>query len=238
MATGWDLALLLGILLGSGLVLLAGAVGLVQYLRLRRRHGSLEPGPVSLSGTARRGDTDELVGPVSGEPALCVEWALEREGGKVARRVWRTVERRRDGTRFTLETDAGSIRVDPANASIDLNEDRAEVFDDSGELRGALPSSLADADLDQADRFRLTEWRLSDGDAVDATGHIERRRDGAPTLTGPAEPSLARRLVRVPFVLADPDREGGAGVLRDRALAGFVLGIPPALLALVLLFPP
>jgi hypothetical protein len=239
MATGWDLALLLGILIGSAFLLLAGAVGLGQYLRLRRRRGSVEPGPTWLSGTARPADGAEVTAPVSGESALCVAWALEREGGRVARRVWRTVETGRREVPFVLETAAGPVRTDPANASLDLVEDHAETFDDHTALREAMPASSADVSLDdQTDRYRLTEHRIAAGDVVDASGTLGTSPDDPPTLSGPADTSIPRRLLGVPFVLADSDRDGGAGLLRDRALAGFVLGLPPALLALVLLFPP
>jgi hypothetical protein len=238
MATGWDLALLLGILLGSVIILLAGAVGLAQYLRLRRRRGSIASGPAWLSGTARAADSGEITAPLSGEPALCVGWAVEREGGKVARRVWRDVETGCEGGPFRLETAAGPVRIDPANASLDLAEDHAETFDELATLRDELPASVTDVDIEEADRYRLTERRIGAGDAVDAAGYIHTPSADLPTLTGPADPSIFRRLGRVPFVLADPDRDGGAGMLRDRALAGFVLGVPPALLALVLLFPP
>jgi hypothetical protein len=238
MATGWDLALLLGILGGSAVVLLLGAGGLAQYLRLRRRRGALEPGSAWLSGTARPAGDDLVTAPISDEPALCVEYALEREGGKVARRVWRAVETERASVAFDLETHAGTVRVDPSDASLDLAEDAAETFDDPTALREALPASMADAALDDADRYRLTEWRLSPGDAVDATGRLQAGGTGPPTLSGPGGSTTRRRLLSVPFVLADPGRDGGAGAVRDRAFAGFVLGLPPALLALVLLFPP
>lgn len=236
MATGWPLGLLLAILLGSALVLLAGAVGLGQYLRLRRRRGDLEAGPAWLAGTARAMDGEGVTAPVSGEPALCVEWTVEREGGKVARRVWRTVDSGRVGGTVRLETEAGAVRLDPADASLDLAEDYAETFDDPSILRETVPAPVHD--VEDADRYRLTERRIDPGDDLDATGHLGAAADDGPTLAGPDDPSIPRRLFGVPFVLADPDRDGGAGVLRDRALAGFVLGVPPALLALVLLFPP
>lgn len=237
MATGWDLVLLLGILFGSTHILLAGAVGLGQYLRLRRRRGSLEPGPAWLSGTAQPID-NVLTAPISSESVLCVEWVIQREGGKVARRFWRTVETGRDGVWFTIHTDRGRVRVDPATASLDLPDGHTETFDDPAALRKALPATNYHRDFDGADRYRLVERRLSAGDSVDATGTLRTSDGDNRLLAGSDESSILRRFTGVPFVLADPARDGGGGVLRDRALAGFVLGVPPALLSLVLLFPP
>lgn len=225
-------------ILGLGLALIfAGIVGAVQWLRIGRR--GVAAGAVSLTGRCQAVDGGSLTAPVTAEPALCYAWRLEREGGRLTRPVWQTVEDGAECVPFELADEADSIRVEPAAADLDLADDHSVLLSEPDDLPAAVADRLETGPyLDGDDRFRLVEAWLDPGDRISVTGHLSREEGETPTVAGPASPSLLGRLLGVPFVVADADRDGGAGRLRDRAIAGFVLGLPPTLLSIVLLFPP
>lgn len=231
-------ALVLGILaLGLALVVGGGINGL-RWAWLRR-DGDPDPGPVRLTGRCRPIDGESVpTAPVSGRPALYYEWRLERRGGRLARPVWEPVEGASERRPFELETADGPVRIEPSGAAYEPPRDPDVTVDDPETLRETAAELEATVPgPDAAENFRLVEYRLEDGDEVSVTGRLT--ADGATRrIAGPASPSLVGRLLGVPFVVADADRDGGLGRLRDRAIAGLVLGLPPTLLALVLLFPP
>lgn len=233
------LAIVYAILAGGLAVLLVGAVGLAQWLRLRVRGAGLDrDGVARIAGVARSIDgVERVVAPVSGEPALCVEWAVQREGGRVARRVWRPVAAGSDRVMLAVEAEGGTVRIDPADASLALDADATVPVEESADLPDGLAAAAEALENGDAERYRLVEHRLDPGDRVTATGVLATGHD-SPRLRGQAVPRLVERLLAVPFVLADDGRDDGVGIVRDRAVAGFVLGLPPTLLALVLLFPP
>lgn len=237
MTSGPVLAVLVAILAGGLALVLGGGIGLIQWLRVGRRGSN--PGPIHLTGRAKPIGGEPPSAPVSGEAALCSQWRLEREEGRVTRPVWRTVEDGGEQDPFELEMDGDRVRLETATADLDLAEDLEVIVDGPADLPEAIVDRLDDeADWDGDDRYRLVEARIETGDRLSVTGRLSTGQDGTPTVAGPASPSLLGRLFGVPFVVADADRDGGAGRLRDRAIAGFVLGLPPTLLAIVLLFPP
>lgn len=230
------LSVVVAILVGGLALVVGGLVGLVQWLRIRSRGAA--PGPVGLWGRCRPLEGAPLTAPVTGEPALCYRWRLEREAGRVTRPVWQTVGSGDGRTAFDLQTEEDGVRILPEGAELDLETDEELVL----ETRKDLPDSIEDRldtvpEFGDEDRYRLVEERLEGGDRVSVTGRLS-KSSGTPTIAGPRSPSLVARLFAVPFVVADAGRDGGAGRLRDRAIAGFVLGLPPTLLAIVLLFPP
>ena len=225
-------------ILSVGLALLAGGlVGLLQWLRVRR--AGVADGPTHLTGLARPIEGRTVSAPAADAEALCAAWELQARRGGADRPSWTTVAEGTATTNFTLQADEGDVRVEPRAARFDLGEDFLEEIDG----RDALPDAVAEAagpEVSMADDefYRLVEGRLAVDDPVSVTGRVASAAEGSPVVDGPADSSYLARLLGVPFVIADPDRGGGLGVLRDRAITGFVFGLPPTLLALVLLFPP
>ncbi|MFB6309546.1 MAG: GIDE domain-containing protein [Salinirussus sp.] len=237
MAFAPALALVLVILAGGITTLLIGAIGVLQWLRLRFGAGLVDhEGPTRLAGVARTlNQRDDIHAPLSGERAVCVEWVIEREAGKVASRVWRDVVSASERTEFTLETSDRRVQVDPTSARLALDVDDTAVIETEADLPTELQTAVEHIDPDE--RYRLVERRIAPGDRVTATGVLTRQNDRV-RLRAPAVPRLVARLLAIPFVIADEGRDDGVGLVRDRAIAGFVLGLPPTLLSLVLLFPP
>lgn len=225
-------------ILGLGLALLfGGLVGAAQWLRVERR--GVAPGAVSLAGRCRAIEEDTVTAPVSDETALCHEWHLEREAGRVTRPVWRTVTRGGERVPFEVRSDDQWVQVDPESADMDLADDTVEVLSESADIPPSVAARLESLpELDGDERYRLVERRLEPSDQVAVTGRLLGDGPDRPTVAGPTLPGLVGRLFGVPFTIADVDRDGGRGRLRDRAIAGFVLGLPPTFLSLVLLFPP
>lgn len=259
MADGPVLALVLAIL-GLGLsLLLGGAVATLQWARVwRRRRATPQPldlGLVALDGTTCAvEDHPPTAAPLSGEPACCVTIALERDAGAVSRPAWQEVQARDHRGPFGLETPAGTVRVDPAAAVVDLGSDETVVVESD-----AAPEDLRDAlhgfavtrsgghldvgawELDPDERYRLIERRLDPGDTVAVTGRLDTDPTATATagsISGPPADTWRSKLLSIPFVVADDGGESASYRLRNRALVGLVLGMPPTLLALVLLFPP
>lgn len=231
------LAVVFAILAGGLALVCGGAIGLLQWLRVRRR--GARPGQVHLTGRGEPIGDERINATVSGEAALCSQWRLEREEGRVTRPVWRTVEGASDAAAFELEADGDRVHLEPEGADFDLADDLERTVAEPADLPDAIGDRLADEPAwDDDARYRLVEARIEAGDRLSVSGRLSTGVDGEPTVAGPADPSLLGRLFGVPFVVADADRDGGAGRLRDRAIAGFVLGLPPTLLAIVLLFPP
>jgi hypothetical protein len=230
------LSIVVAILVGGLALVVGGLVGLVQWLRIRTR--GVASGPVDLRGRCRPLEESSLTAPVTGEPALCYRWRLEREAGRVTRPVWQTLESGDERTAFDLVTDDDTVRVTPTGADLDLETDEELLLETREDLPDSIENCLEEVpEFGDEERYRLVEERLEGGDRVSLTGRLS-KSSGTSTVAGPRSRSLVARLFAVPFVVADAGRDGGAGRLRDRAIAGFVLGLPPTLLAIVLLFPP
>jgi len=248
-------ALVVAILALGLVLLLGGAVATLQWLRVwrrrRERPARLEPGLVALEGACRAlGPEEPPPAPLSGVSACWSELRLERDAGDVSRSSWRTEAHEEGAETFRLETPAGTVRVDPADAIVDLGADETVAVDpdaDPEELRDAAGSLDVDLEngrlrigpwtLDPEERHRLVERRLEPGDEVTVTGQLEAGDDAA-TIAGAPTDTWRSRLLAVPLVVADGGGESASYRLRNRAIVGFVFGLPPTLLALVLLFPP
>lgn len=237
MASAPALALVFAILVGGIAILLVGAVGAFQWIRLVARGSNPDRGgPVRVAGRAQPlEDAVHVTAPISNESALCYEWVLERDAGQRARTDWRSVTSGSDRVMLAIKNDTGTIHVDPKDAALALAIDETRLVEGAQELPEELSAVAASIEPDE--RYRVVERRLAPDDPLTATGTLT-IADGAAHLHRPSVPWLVERVLAVPFVIADPSRDDGIGLVRDRAIAGFVLGLPPTLLSLVLLFPP
>lgn len=262
MASGPVLLLLLGLLTTGGILIAYSLFSLLQLRWFRRAlrsdGGRPRPGSVAVEGVARTAaDADSVSSPVTGTNALLYEYGVKHLTGAPASPNWRTVASGQDGVAFDVDTDAGRLRVEPPGAALELDvadEIEFEASVDALEDHPAMETLelaydensivLGDLPLTPGDHYRVIERRIEPGDAVTVAGiAVESGAEGSPR--SPDRPALVlrrtrsrlRRLVGLPFVIGDAD--GGAlGVLRDRVIVGGIFGLPLAMLALVLLFPP
>lgn len=252
-------ALVLAILALGLVLLLGGLVATLQWVRVWRRRRanppSLDPGLVALDGTCRAVDGHTPTpAPLSGIPSTSVTITLERDAGDVSRPAWQEVGQDGHLQPFGLEAPAGTVRVDPAEAIVDLGADATVAVEPDTSLEDLQEAAagldvtrqgggleIGPWDLDPEERYRLVERRLEPGDDVSVTGRLDTHgstTDIAGTVSGPPAGTWRSKLLSVPFVVADDGGESASYRLRNRILVGFVLGLPPTLLALVLLFPP
>jgi hypothetical protein len=261
MASGPVLALLLAIL-SLGAVLLAwGLVALAQWGRLwrrgRRASTDRPAGVASLRGTCKPTSQEQVVtSPLSGHKAVWYAVTLQRDEGRPVRPQWSAVGRESEVESFYLDADGDSVRVDPSAATVDLAPGATLDFeatpDALEDLRSNLESMAVEAtdgalqvgswELQAGEYYRLVERRIASGDSISVTGRLEATPTGADAasarIEGPADSSRRRRLLGIPFVIADAGGDSGPKRLRNRTLVGLVFGLPLTLLAIVFMFPP
>lgn len=226
----------------GGLVLLAGVGRLVAWGRLRARDAgsvsSARAGPVELVGTATtHGAT--LPAPFSEEECLAYTYRVERYHHDDDGSDWDTVSEGSAGVPFLLSDHTGSVLVDPSRAELLFaRSHRSEVGADQRPpppVARFLESettvehetgsiSLGPLEIATGDRHRFTAARLDPGETVYVAGKaasvydLDVRPEGNYSYvvrqSGSRLPSLLRRLVATPFVVAD----GGEGVAQGRLL--------------------
>lgn len=87
---------------------------------------------VSLVGTVEtENESDPLVGPFSGRPAVIVGYEVKEErtshnaGSNTTRRTWKTIDEGWAGVPFVLDGGTASVRIDPATAQYSFRLDES-----------------------------------------------------------------------------------------------------------------
>lgn len=216
---GDTLFFLAGLLYAVGLLGVVAAVANAPrslLLAAARRRGVRE-GTTALAGTAEptAGTVDS---PFRDEPALCYAYRVlqcdpsddesDDEGD------WRLVAAGDDGVPFAVVTPTGErVRVDPGAATCHLGEREELVVGADERPPGRVRSFRRETDIDPAPpdaARRYQEATLAPGDEAFVLGRAV------------DEGGLEIREGR-PFVVADA---GYPARVRDRVVAGFVLGVP------------
>ncbi|NUC71828.1 hypothetical protein HTZ84_05795 [Haloterrigena sp. SYSU A558-1] len=175
-----------------------------SYLRVRRTPvtdaGDVvgDGSPVRVSGTVRPLE-EPLKAPLSGREAVCYELSVTREGvaesddepettrsGRGASflsfadatlRETRPIDDRR--TAFLLEDETGRVAVDPADATLRLEETESTDVPAGERLSGSLRTHLAETDYDPTEhRETYREATVEPGDELTVVG-VARGRDRA-----------------------------------------------------------
>ena len=226
----------------GGLVFLAGAGRLVGWGRLRAREAgtvsTARAGAIELVGTATaHGAT--LPAPFSEGECLTYTYQVERYRYDDDGSDWDTVSEGSAGVPFLLSDHTGSVLVDPSGAELLFaRSHRSEVDADeqpSAAIRRFLESettvehetgsiSLGPLEVATGDRHRFTATRLDPEETVYVAGEaasvydldVQPEGNYSYVLRESASrlPSLLRRFVATPFVVAD----GGEGVAQGRLL--------------------
>lgn len=172
----------LGLVAGLGLgVVAANRAG--RAVRLVRAEaaatGTATDGTVAVTGTVVADDPP--TSPFFERPAVAWRWRVEvrnRDEVETARRHnWEPVETGEDGRAFAVDDGSGPLRVDPADARLDLADERtAERAPDE-----PSPGRASDvADLSSAgERYRFVESVLAPGAEVTALGTARDGPDGS-----------------------------------------------------------
>lgn len=107
--------------------------------------------------------------PVFGREAACWTWSLEL-GWRDRDVGWRTDQVGTGGAPFALADDSGAVAVDPAEAHVDLQGGRTEVYDAAAEQPGRVGSDLRSSI--GGDRYRYEERVAADGRRLTVLGTV------------------------------------------------------------------
>lgn len=255
---------LLSFWLAGTLLLSAGIFTGLQLLQLKRR-GTTSPGNVAEGVTTTQGRVDpaedegSVTSPITGTEAVCYEFVVQRQAGTQPRTDWDTVEGGRDGVRFLLSDEAGSVLIDPTEANLEFDPDDVIEFEAVPEEIEAAANTLETAAVDEArdlvdigvaelelgETYRILERRVQQGDSITATGHATADTAGDLGLTGPkavlgvsADRSRLQRLLGVPFTLTDETETKATTTLMNRAIVLVTFGTPLFVMPVMFLFPP
>jgi len=123
-------------------------------------------------------------GPLFGRLALCWEWHLDARnwGGNDDGR-FHTVRAGDGGVPFVLAREAGSLRIDPTDASLDIGDERVEETPPETFPEGGDPGAFDHDWSLPGDRWRHHESVLEPGATVTVLGTVEETPDG-PTVAG------------------------------------------------------
>jgi hypothetical protein len=196
----------MGVLIGSGTVLVMGLIftlfgleDLRRYARLRRQSRSpiaeaTGSEPVEIRGRVVAGEQGVVLAPFSGENAVWVKITIDVEhvevrmhAGRSSRRTWETVVEEADARPFFVDDGSGQLaRVVPDGVVAVIDPQSEGDFGKSSPAldaflasRGITPSKVFDFDR----RMRYAERVLLPGDDVYAMGP-SRRVPGMPVPDG------------------------------------------------------
>lgn len=177
---------------------------------------SMALGRVEIFGQAR--EKHLLTAPLTGQPCAFYRYRVEEEVGSGRHRRWRTVARG-DSSQdpFYVEDETGRVRVDPADATLEIRPDlRNERVRRGDPVFGRLEAQgwARRGWFGSARRVRVSEWRIAPGDPLYVLGvaqergalAAERRRAVAASLAG---------LKHDPEAFARLDRDGDGHVDGD-----------------------
>lgn len=164
-----------------------------EYRRLNAATGGsdlLEEGPAVLSGTATP-QGEAPTAPVSGEAALCYTVRVTEHRSLFFKSGTAELAYVREAVPFALETDAGTVAVDPADATLRLRTQDTPTADVT--VRDDEPDAAAADRLDSATGYRprqnrrFAERRLEPNTDVTVLGTVQRDPEQRePTVSGDA----------------------------------------------------
>ncbi|MFB6140588.1 MAG: hypothetical protein ABEJ26_09165 [Halosimplex sp.] len=165
---------LLGLAVGLGGVALAlGNLG--RYRRLAG--GDYVAGSATADGVSTGEGDGTVTAPLSGDPSLAWAVRVREHSGFFRRGPAPPVHRESGGTTFVVETATERVRVDPADATLDVWSVAGTGRPDYAARRreGAVPDRVTayadDRGLGEPDRSRVyEEHRIEDGDRVTVIG--------------------------------------------------------------------
>jgi hypothetical protein len=228
------------LVLGLGMTTL-GANGLRKWRLMSRmtpNRPTVESGLQEFEGTAHSVE-GTVTAPFTGTQSLIAESKVERYDSTGEGSNWDTVTKETDAVPFEVEHDSGVVAVEPDDASHLLTEEFQTVTQDPEELPPEAQqyaeenlSTGSTVELGPVDlggrRYRFTEKRLDDGEAVYVLGPADR----SPGSIGGSEAKLAitsggggwrQQLFGDPFVISDTGEEQAKS--RQLKQAGFLLAL-------------
>lgn len=213
----FETALLVGGFVGC-VVAASNAGTLARFLR----RGDTATGAVTAGGVAVTGLVEPVAEPPStpffGTEAVCWRWRIDarnRHGPTFVstRDTWETVRSGGDGVPFLLDDGSGTVRVDPADARLDLSAGTVrEVPPD--EYPGRVGTeATAHVDLGfGGDRRRYRESALAPGTEVTVVGHATPGEDGPTIAASDGAPLLVSDGMRRVVLRRYAARAAGYGV--------------------------
>lgn len=174
--------------------LVVGCVGAVvaygngRTLRMLGGSGRLAPPTdgdrVAVTGVATPRDATGTT-PLFGRSALCWTWRLDaRNWGGSAGDKYHTVRSGHGSVPFVLDTEAGSLDVDPTDATLELGDEHVEETDAETFPAGADPSAVDHEWSLPGDRWRHRERTLDPAATVSVLGTVEETPDGPTVAEG------------------------------------------------------
>lgn len=221
-------------------------------------------GPVDVEGEARVHE-ETLEAPFTGRDCLAYDYQVEEYHPDDDGSNWTTVDSGSDGVPFLLDLDRGTVFVDPAEAVVDVGDDRDRTTVDGGTepperiaqflaAEESLESEnrsldLRIAELDYGDRRRYTEHVLSPGETTYVSGVGRGHTEASTTLpraasavVGPPDDGggllarLRRRLDPLTFYVADAPKGVAAKRRLFRAAILLLFGLAFTAIPGVMLF--
>ncbi|MWG34092.1 GIDE domain-containing protein [Halomarina oriensis] len=122
--------------------------------------------------------------PLFGRPAVCWTWRLDaRNWGGSTDGQYHTVRSGHGSVPFVLDTEAGRLRIDPSDATLERSGERVEETPAETFPAGADPSAVDHDWSLPGDRWRHRERVLDPDATVSVLGTVEETPDG-PTVAG------------------------------------------------------
>lgn len=221
------------------LFVVAGVNGVRKWRTMRRVDPTdrvLEPGLREFEGRARATGAP-VTTPFTGSRSLVCKYEVERYDHDDDGSNWDTVTSGTEAVPFEIEGTGSTIAVDPEGADYLLTEEFRIDTRDTNDLPPRV-REFADTDLGTGStfelgpieiggrRYRFTEERLDEGEAVYVLGRAERGSvpagSDARLAVAPGDRNWRRRLLGDPFVVSDTGEKAAERRQLKRA-AGFLL---------------
>ena len=216
----------------SAALVLVGGVGaamvlgnLDEYRQLRSDAAAaagVETGPTLLTGTAAV-HSEELRGPISGEPAGWYSLRITEQRGWGYRKADAELHYERSDAAFVLDDGTGSVVVDPTDGAVrfedrETSPDTRRVLPVDSETEGNTLEGIAErAGVEPDEGVRFDELRIEPGEAVTVLGTVTHDGGYARVENGD------RRLVVFDSDLESARDRVGSRLKYGAALAGFGL---------------
>jgi hypothetical protein len=238
-----------------GLVLLGVAARMPQpaYRVLTRdplsvRDLSMQDGPIEVKGTAIAEDDQTVESPFTETACLAYEYEAQELKSSGQSSYWETLDEGSQSVPFILEDESGRVRVDPAGATLELEDhtlrvsggdeppariqqyirETDEVERDTGSV------DLLVTELDYGDDQRFIERRLDVGETAHIYGGVEPRQSGE-WGSGLVDVVVTADETTDTYVISDSSEWRVAYHAGKRALVPAVSGVLAVLIGLVVI---